>query len=323
MSPAAASERVARRCAEVSQRLGASPAGTSPASLGILIVEVPLPWPSDIGDVPGMAEVATAAAAAGHRLQAVVPAVDCDGRTRRLIRYARPPGGFDTFRRTETVVPQEDLPAGVEAILAEPVGDEPGAEVDGTVDVLVCSHGSRDACCGRSGVPLYKALSTSAPPRVRVWRTSHLGGHRFAPAAQVLPDGYSWAWADSEQLTAIATHQGDPADIADSARGCAGFDGAWAQAADSELLARHGWRWTSLARTVTVSAAPPSPTGAERKRVDVTVTGADPDSDIARRHSIVVELTGTTPVPVCGQPIDASAKSQPEVAVVLRGAGMR
>ncbi len=53
--------------------------------------------------------------------------------------------------------------------------------------ILVCGHGHRDACCAREGVPVFQALSVRHPNRV--WQTTHLGGHRFAATAVVLPWG--------------------------------------------------------------------------------------------------------------------------------------
>ena len=51
---------------------------------------------------------------------------------------------------------------------------------------MVCTHGSRDPCCGLLGVPIYRALAESGSrPVVQV---SHLGGHRFAPVVGVFPE---------------------------------------------------------------------------------------------------------------------------------------
>ena len=53
--------------------------------------------------------------------------------------------------------------------------------------ILVCAHGSRDACCARLGVPVYNALA--AQPGWDVWLASHVGGHRFAANVICLPHG--------------------------------------------------------------------------------------------------------------------------------------
>ena len=53
--------------------------------------------------------------------------------------------------------------------------------------MLVCTNGKRDECCALLGRPLVTALAKRAPGRV--WEANHLGGHRFAPTATVLPAG--------------------------------------------------------------------------------------------------------------------------------------
>ncbi|WP_336923954.1 sucrase ferredoxin [Aquipuribacter sp. SD81] len=66
--------------------------------------------------------------------------------------------------------------------------------------VLVCTNGARDVCCALSGRPaaalLRDRLREGAGGLLRrrraralVWESSHLGGHRFAPTAALLPSG--------------------------------------------------------------------------------------------------------------------------------------
>lgn len=64
---------------------------------------------------------------------------------------------------------------------------ERGEPITGPV-VLICAHGRRDACCARLGPALFDALAAQVAPD-RLWQSSHLGGHRFAPNVLVLPYG--------------------------------------------------------------------------------------------------------------------------------------
>ncbi len=84
-------------------------------------------------------------------------------------------------------------------------GPRPAFELEGREDeervawaahpspiVLVCTHGRRDVCCARLGVPIAMALADELAhdgPQV-VWQTSHVGGHRFAANVVLLPHGY-------------------------------------------------------------------------------------------------------------------------------------
>ncbi len=61
--------------------------------------------------------------------------------------------------------------------------------------VLVCTHGRRDACCARLGVPVFRELEADFGAD-RVWQTSHVGGHRFAANVVLLPHGYVFGRLD-------------------------------------------------------------------------------------------------------------------------------
>ncbi|TPV96401.1 MAG: hypothetical protein B7733_05360 [Myxococcales bacterium FL481] len=77
---------------------------------------------------------------------------------------------------------------------------------DGRPRYLVCTHGKRDRCCARLGVPAYTELQRLAGERAL--QTSHLGGHRFAPAILVLPHGYLYGRVPPERCGEIfAAHE--------------------------------------------------------------------------------------------------------------------
>jgi hypothetical protein len=54
--------------------------------------------------------------------------------------------------------------------------------------LLVCANGRRDRCCGHAGGRLAERL-WAGPRADRVLTCTHLGGHRFAPTALMLPTG--------------------------------------------------------------------------------------------------------------------------------------
>jgi hypothetical protein len=59
---------------------------------------------------------------------------------------------------------------------------------------LVCTHGRRDVCCARFGLPLARALGAAHPGQV--WETTHVGGHRFAANLVLLPHGLYYGPVD-------------------------------------------------------------------------------------------------------------------------------
>ena len=62
-----------------------------------------------------------------------------------------------------------------------------GGEAVAEPHYFVCTNAARDRCCGRFGLPVYAALRERVG--ARVWQTTHVGGHRFAPNVLVLPEG--------------------------------------------------------------------------------------------------------------------------------------
>jgi hypothetical protein len=55
---------------------------------------------------------------------------------------------------------------------------------------LVCANGRRDRACARFGMPVYSEFVTQAGEAA--WQSTHLGGHRFAATALVLPAGIAY-----------------------------------------------------------------------------------------------------------------------------------
>lgn len=74
---------------------------------------------------------------------------------------------------------------------------------------FVCTHGRRDICCARHGMPIYQALSQIDDDRV--YQTSHLGGHRFAPVLLTVPRGLSYGRVREDEMRALdaAAHRGE------------------------------------------------------------------------------------------------------------------
>jgi hypothetical protein len=70
---------------------------------------------------------------------------------------------------------------------------------------LVCCNGKRDLCCAKFGLALYIELSQKLGDAV--WQTTHLGGHRFAPTALILPEGLAYGWIDARADEVIDAYQ--------------------------------------------------------------------------------------------------------------------
>jgi hypothetical protein len=292
------------RCSAVTRAAGVDPVGTAGSYAGYLLVEWPLPWPRDIGAVEELARLDGPLGAAGIRLQALVPRDGASG-DRRLILYRQPAGAlFAGYERDERAVHADEVVDGaLKMVAAMGAGPHPEPTGDVTADVLVCTHGQRDVCCGSMGTAFASALvadRTPLGPGVRTWRTSHTGGHRFAPTGVVLPQGTVWAHLDVDALHRIVRREGPLDDLLPRYRGCAGVGPPMVQAVEREVFALHGWPWLDHGRRGRV-------VDGGRVRLDAVA----PDGS-AQAWEATVEVGRTVPVPECGRPLDEAKKSESE-----------
>jgi hypothetical protein len=171
---------------------------------------------------------------------------------------------------------------------------------EGTVDLLLCTHGTRDVCCGGSGAAVHAEVEAllagdaGRGGRVRLWRTSHTGGHRFAPTALSMPDGHAWAHLSAPAAIRLLTRSGDAADLAGNCRGSLTVDGAVCQVADREALSAFGWGWLDAERRAVVTAH-------ERDTLATTVEVDGVLADgTAAGVAVRVELDHHVAMPTCG-----------------------
>ena len=128
------------RCSTQARAMATAPVGTAVAAEAFLLVALPRPWPRDVGEHPVVAALADVARTAGARVQAVVPAGETQPDRTVTAVYELGDGPFRGYTRSG-----------------------PG-EVAG--DVLVCTHGSRDRCCGSLGTALALALAPGDSAKV-------------------------------------------------------------------------------------------------------------------------------------------------------------
>ena len=287
------------RCSDWARAEGLDPVGSAGCYRGFLLIEWPLPWPRDMAEIAALAEVAGVARGANVRLQGLIPA----GRSPQVIAYTdpQPDGFFAGFVRREAPV-GTDLTATVSSLL-----DWTAPHPTGTGrDLLVCTHGRRDVCCGSLGTGLSMQLDRAAlPPDVRRWRTSHTGGHRFAPTFVVLPEATMWAYADQDLVERVLHRDGDAADVADRYRGCAGLTSPAAQALEREVLREVGWGLLDRPRRGVEL-------GDGRVRLDVGARSAGGATEVWEGE---VRPGRRLPVPDCGRPIEEAKKSEHEWVV--------
>lgn len=276
--------------------LGVDPVGTAGDGRGYLLVDVALPWPREVSAMAGLGPVLAAADAAGLRVQATVPTPGAGHRVVAHRHRREHPGWFAGYERVEVEVTPGDV---VEAAVALAAGDLKATPTT-ALDVLVCAHGARDVCCGSGGTALALAVLADDLPGVRVARTSHTGGHRFAPTAFVLPAGTAWAHADIDLVRRVLARAGAVDDLLARYRGSTGIGPAPAQAAERAAFAAVGWGWLDRRRRATVGDD------------GTVVVEADGGGTGHRAWRVQVAPGAAAPVPDCGRPVGPATKAERE-----------
>jgi len=190
-------------CSSDSLAAGEELAGTAVSTRHWLLLETNLPWGrkglADTTEIPRLARarVEEAVAATGARLQLIRQPDGTDRTGIRVMGVQAAPGarGIRSMQLGNwDAVAQADLIGLIQGTAGEPQS-EPVA--------LVCTHGRRDVCCARLGMPVYQAFR--ALIGAHAWQSSHLGGHRFAPTLVILPQGLQFGRVSADEVAPLWT----------------------------------------------------------------------------------------------------------------------
>lgn len=187
---------MSERCSDASRAAGEELGGTGMEATRWLLVESRQPWGHDAVETGFPEPVSTWLAA----VDAKVLAIRRPGRVgARVVVLAAETGEEASTLRSLELRAVEEL-----------VGRDPWTEGEpqaGTV-FLVCTHGRRDACCSRLGIPVFHGLDAVAGEE-HVWQCSHTGGHRFAPNVIVLPWGVTLGRVERAELPEVVALLGE------------------------------------------------------------------------------------------------------------------
>jgi len=292
------------RCAAHAERIDLDPGGSALWVDELIVIDVPLPWPKPVWAKDGFTAVPELVMAAGEqgrrvRVLAAVPLDDGIGRavTHRL-------EGRADFRRAEHHVDPTGLAGLLEALLVDGLDASPHtvASTDPVRELLLCTQGSHDMCCGSRGASMHGDLAT-IDPSFAVRRVSHTGGHRMAPTGVTLPDGRMWGMVTTEEMTGILRREIAPAAVAGRCRGWVGVADGVEQMAERAVMAEiDDWSFDGRSRSAVVVS-----------QGDVTVVDVSVDADTWR---VEVEVGRAVPTIACGEPGGLPAKPGAEWRVV-------
>jgi hypothetical protein len=247
------------KCAEFSRQIGLDPGGSALAVDEIIVADVALPWPKpvfareDLQAVPGWT---TTAKASGRRVR-VLAAVPLAGEAGRVVVHSRAQVGAAHLDRVEHRVGPDEVPGLIEALLLHGLEASPDTQVETdppAQELLICTQGSHDRCCGSIGTRFVQAIE-SARPGLSVRRVSHTGGHRFAPTGMSLPDGRMWGLFEVDEMISILDRSVRPSRVAHLCRGWTGADEGPPQMAERAILGLvDDWSFDTQVRQVDVIA---------------------------------------------------------------------
>ena len=224
------------RCSAAARHRGEPLAGTAPVASRWLLVEHQGPWSKKHLETPPLF---------GRTGQEVEELCASFGGKALLIRRPmgrRPEGedrawyAVDTVRGTRvrgTWRTPEDLVGAAHALGTELSHSDEDAEAM----LLVCTQGTRDACCAVRGRPIVARLAKEWPEET--WECTHLGGHRFAGTLLALPDGVCLGYLDPDTSVGVVRELLEGRVPAANLRGVTRWEPA-VQAALAAVLAQYG-----------------------------------------------------------------------------------
>jgi len=80
-------------------------------------------------------------------------------------------------------------------------GDINDSQTDEKI-AIICTHGAYDSCCGTYGVPVFDELQKNSS--LSVWKSTHVGSHRFSANMVMLPEGIYYGRVSPENVSEIA-----------------------------------------------------------------------------------------------------------------------
>ncbi len=239
-------------CSDNSRKVGEDIIGSAANYQTYILIECPPPWASEAFNskwVPSNLKALVEEVRRARlpiKLLLIANSLSHQVSQTKLLIYQRKEGLGSGYVKQEFSLPNiEDVAIIIKKWLW---GKLPifGLETHVTRDILVCAHGSHDRCCARYGTPFYfyasSMISDLQLDNVRIWKSTHFGGHRFAPTAIDLPEGRYYGRFEQDALKMILMRSGNIKCLNEIYRGW-GILPPEIQVLERELIFRYGWDW--------------------------------------------------------------------------------
>ncbi|MBK1989648.1 sucrase ferredoxin [Sphaerospermopsis aphanizomenoides BCCUSP55] len=239
-------------CSDYSRQIGEDIIGSATNYQTYVLVECPQPWMSEAFQSKWVADNLRLLVEEVQRsklpIRFLLIANDESHKVEQttLLIYQKQAGLSHGYYKQEFKLPNIEQVAGV--VRKWLSGGSPDYQIETSItrDILVCTHGSHDQCCARYGNPFYfyakNTISDLQLNHVRIWKSSHFGGHRFAPTAIDLPEARYYGVLDQDSFKSILTRTGDIQFLNKVYRGWGLLPSAL-QILEREIIFRQGWDW--------------------------------------------------------------------------------
>ncbi|KAB8315450.1 sucrase ferredoxin [Tolypothrix campylonemoides VB511288] len=299
-----------RFCSLISKANQEDPIGTAGTCDHWVIMEIPQPWSQNLFQenprIKPLIGLFQLIVKHGVKLRPMLIAPDPDysqpGFT-RVLYYYRPAKMFSQFEKQEFVVPTNDAINLVTAILKQ-LMQQPNElskfqqyqqHTSHIRELMVCTHAQVDLACGRFGTPIYRRLRKEYAPasngKLRVWQTTHFGGHQFAPTLIDLPQGCLWGHLEPEALDLLVKRNGSVSQLRPFYRGWAGLT-KFEQIAEREIWMQLGWAWLDYLKVGTTLVKEEVGQGQEADWAEVRIDYTTPDNSVSGAYKARVEASG-------------------------------
>ena len=78
---------------------------------------------------------------------------------------------------------------------------------------------------------------------LRVWQSSHIGGHKFAPNIIDFPSGRNWVRLTEQEAEVVVNSKGSTDFLTNCYRGNLAYKNRFEQIVERELFSLYGWEW--------------------------------------------------------------------------------
>ncbi len=188
-------------CSDLSRQAAEELPGTAGPRQAWILIQDHAPWGVDAFDACSLPQhLKTWLRSLFHEQKPVILLVrnsDQKNPLRRKLFVVRSPEEGGSIREFEWTTAEDIAELPLARAMA---GEEEG--IARSALYLVCTHGKRDKCCAKYGLPVYQRLKVRYGDQV--WRVSHVGGDRFAGNLVCLPHGIYYGRLNPDEAEKLA-----------------------------------------------------------------------------------------------------------------------